>query len=67
MKDQSQVRRYERRPATMFAKRNTAINMSKSTYDWLERVCKATNKSKSWIVEDILLDNLPEQYQSEEI
>jgi len=30
---------------------------------WIERTIKGEEKNKSWVVEDALLDGLPEKYQ----
>jgi hypothetical protein len=52
-----------RRPDSPEPKRYMTLNVAQSTFEWIERVVKATGKSRSWIIEDILLDNLPEEYQ----
>jgi metal-responsive CopG/Arc/MetJ family transcriptional regulator len=53
------------RKATKVPKRYMTVNLSQTTFDWVDRVCKATGKNRSWVIEDILLDNLPEAYQNE--
>lgn len=53
-----------RRKITDMPKKDMTINVAQSTFDWVERVSKATGKSRAWIIEDILLDNLPEEYQN---
>lgn len=52
-----------RRPNTQEPKRDMTLKVSQSTFEWVERVVKATGKSRSWVIEDILLDNLPVEHQ----
>jgi hypothetical protein len=52
-----------RRPETDEPKKDMTLNVSKKTFDWVNRVAKAEGKSRSWVIEEILLDNLPEEYQ----
>jgi hypothetical protein len=51
-----------RRPETDEPKKDMTLNVSQRTFDWVNRVAKAEGKSRSWIIEEILLDNLPEGY-----
>lgn len=52
-----------RRDKTEEPKKNLMIVVSQKTFDWVVRTAKAEGKSRSWVVEEILLDNLPEEYQ----
>jgi hypothetical protein len=51
-----------RRPETDEPKKDMTLNVSQRTFDWVNRVAKAEGKSRSWIIEEILLDNLPEEF-----
>jgi hypothetical protein len=51
-----------RRPETDEPKKDMTLNVSQRTFDWVNRVAKAEGKSRSWVIEEILLDNLPEEY-----
>jgi hypothetical protein len=51
-----------RRAVTEGEKKDMTIVVNKETFDWIERTKKATGKSRSWIVEEILVDNLPVEY-----
>lgn len=53
-----------RRPITNIKKRDMTLNVAESTFEWIERACKAAGKSRSWLIEEILLDNLPEYHQN---
>jgi predicted transcriptional regulator len=54
-----------RRPETDEPKKDMTLNVSQRTFDWVNRVAKAERKSRSWIIEELLLDHLPEEYQNE--
>jgi hypothetical protein len=41
------------------------VSVSRATYEWVERAAKSRAISKSALVEDILLDGLPEEFQNE--
>jgi hypothetical protein len=51
-----------RRPETDEPKKDMTLNVSQRTFDWVNRVAIAEGKSRSWIIEEILLDNLPEEF-----
>jgi len=51
-----------RRPETDEPKKDMTLNVSQRTFDWVNRVAKAEGKSRSWIIEELLLDNLPEEF-----
>ena len=52
-----------RRPMTDEPKRDMTLNVSARTFEWVQRTAKAMGKSRSCVIEDILLDHLPEEYQ----
>jgi len=39
-----------------------SVALSRFTKEWLDNTSKATGKSRAWIIEDALLDSLPEEY-----
>jgi hypothetical protein len=51
-----------RRHETDEPKKDMTLNVSQRTFDWVVRTAKAEGKSRSWIIEEILLDNLPEEF-----
>jgi hypothetical protein len=51
-----------RRPETDEPKKDMTLNVSQRTFDWVVRTATAEGKSRSWVIEEILLDNLPEEF-----
>jgi hypothetical protein len=51
-----------RRPETDEPKKDMTLNVSQRTFDRVVRTATAEGKSRSWVIEEILLDNLPEEF-----
>ena len=53
-----------RRANSEIPKKDMTLVVSKDTFEWVTRTAKAQNKSRSCVIEEILLDNLPEEFQN---
>jgi len=52
----------KRRPVINAPKKDMTLNVLKSTFEWVNRAAKARGVSRSCLIEEILIDNLPEAY-----
>jgi hypothetical protein len=52
----------KRRQETDSPKRDMTLVVLETTFDWVNRVATAQNRSRSAVIEELLIDNLPEEY-----